>query len=121
MERPYRHIEVERIGDVFCIRLRNPTIDETGLYELSDDLNHLLGNDGCRKLVFSLGPEGPQCLYSVFLAKLVALQRRLRAADGGLKLCEVGPETRRIFDACHLTSLFTFVADKAAAVAAFGG
>jgi anti-sigma B factor antagonist len=119
MERPYQHIEVERTGDVFCIRLRKPTLDETGLHELSDELNQLLAQEGCRKLVFSLGPEEPQCLYSIFLAKLVSLQRRLKAAGGGLLLCQVGPDTLRIFDACGLASLFTFVPDKATAVAGF--
>src|SRR5947209_7726391 len=121
MERPYHHIEVERSEDVFCIRLRKPTLDEAALHELSDDLSQLLTRDGCCKLVFSLGPEEPQCLYSIFLAKLVALQRRLKAAGGGLKLCEVGPDTLRIFDACGLTSLFAFMPDKAAAIAAFAG
>ena len=121
MERPYHHIEVEQTGDVFCIRLRKQTLDEAALHELSDDLNQLLTRDACCKLVFSLGPEEPQCLYSIFLAKLVALQRRLKAAGGGLKLCEVGPDTLRIFDACGLTSLFTFVPDRATAIAAFAG
>jgi anti-anti-sigma factor len=121
MERPYRHIEVERHGDVFWIRLRQPKLEEGALHELSEDLNTLLAADGCTKLVFSLGPEEPQCLYSIFLAKLVGLQRRLKAAGGGLKLAEVSPDTLRIFDACGLTALFTFVPDKAAAIAAFAG
>jgi anti-anti-sigma factor len=121
MESPYRHLDVERAGDVFCARLRQPKLDEHGLYELGEDLNRLLGEDGCGKLVLSLGPEEPQCLYSIFLAKLVSLRRRLKAAGGGLKLCQVSPNTRKIFDVCGLTPLFEFHPDRAAAVAAFSG
>jgi anti-anti-sigma factor len=78
-----------------------------------------VSEDGCRKLLLSLGPEDPQFLYSVFLAKLVTLQRRLQAAGGALKLCDVSADTRRIFDACRLTPLFDIVADRAAGLAAF--
>lgn len=119
MDRPYRHIAVERAGDVHCVRLTHAKLDENGLYELNDDMNQLVGEDGCTKLVLSLGPEEPQFLYSVFLAKLVGVQRKLQTKGGGLKLCDVGPDTRAIFDACRLTPLFTFYTDRAAAVAAF--
>jgi anti-anti-sigma factor len=118
MERPYRHIAVERTGDVHCVRLTQTKLDENGLYELSDDLNRLLA-EGCRKLVLSLGPEEPQFLYSVFLAKLVSLQRKLQAAGGGMKLCQVGPDTMDIIAACGLVKLFSFYPDPPAAVAAF--
>src|SRR5439155_18894423 len=94
-------------------------LNEDALYELGDELTRLLREDGCQKMVLALGPEEPECLYSVLLAKLVALQRQLRSAGGGLKLSDVGPDTRRIFDVCGLTPLFEFHPDRAAAVAAF--
>jgi anti-anti-sigma factor len=119
MERPYRHIEVERIGDVHCVRLRQVKVEEDALYELADELNHLVAEGGCAKLVLRLGPEEPQFLYSIFLAKLVTLQRRLRAKNGALKLSDVAPETLRIFDACRLTPLFEFAPTRDAAVASF--
>jgi anti-anti-sigma factor len=119
MERPYRHIDVEPAGDVFYARLRQSRMDENALYEMGDELTRLVREDGCRKLILSLGPEEPECLYSVFLAKLVGLRRDLLAAGGGLKLCHVKPETLRIFDVCRLTPLFDFYPDKAAALAAF--
>jgi anti-anti-sigma factor len=119
MDRPYRHIKLERTGDVHCVRLRHAKLDEAALYELADELISLITEDGCRKLLLSLGPEEPQFLFSVFLAKLVTLQRRLHANGGALKLADVSADTRRIFDACRLTSLFDFVPDRAAGLAAF--
>jgi anti-anti-sigma factor len=119
MSGSYRHIEVACPGDVFCVRLRQSKLDETGLYELCDELTQLVAEDGCRKLVLSLGPPDPQFLYSIFLAKLVALQRRLKDSGGGLKLCDAGPDTLSIFDACGLARLFEFHPDQAEALKAF--
>jgi anti-anti-sigma factor len=119
MERPFRHIDVECAGDVHCVRLRQSKLEETALYELADELQSLVEDDGCRKMLLSLGPAEPQFLYSVFLAKLVTLQRRLQGNGGALKLSDVAPETVKIFDACRLTPLFEFVPDRAAGIAAF--
>jgi anti-anti-sigma factor len=121
MPRPYRHLEVESADQVFCVRLRKPQLDEADLYELCNELTRLFTEDGCRKMVLSLGPEEPQLLYSVFLAKLVTLRRRLEADGGALKLCEVGPGTMEIFDACGLRPLFEFYPDQAAALRSFAG
>jgi hypothetical protein len=118
MESSYRHITVERAGDVFCVRLARPRLDETAVLELADEWNALIDREGCRKLVLSLGPEDPECLYSVFLAKLVSLQRRLQEKGGALKLAEAGPHTLNIFEACRLKTFFDFIPDRAGAIEA---
>jgi anti-anti-sigma regulatory factor len=82
-------------------------------------LVRLVEEDGCRKMVLTLGPPEPEFLYSIFLAKLVSLQRRLRERGGALKLTGVGPNTLRIFEACRLVPLFDFAPDQDAAVAGF--
>jgi hypothetical protein len=117
MTRPYRQIHVERRGDVFCVHLHQPRLDEPMVYELSGELRGLVTHEGCRKMALSLGPQSPECLYSVFLAKLIALQRLLREHDGELVLCHTQPAVREIFEACCLDQLFTFLPDFDAAVA----
>src|SRR5262245_38680751 len=121
MARPYRHIEVEAQDDVFCVRLRQAKVEEAALHVLGDELHRPVTEDGCRKVVLSLGPQEPQFMYSIFLAKLVAVQRRLKDNGGGLKLCDVGPDTLSIFDACGLARLFEFYPDRATALQAFAG
>jgi hypothetical protein len=118
MELPYRHIVVERQGDVWCAHLAAPRLLECHLDELGDEFARLVNDDGCRKLVLSLGPQDPECLYSVFLAKLVTLLRRLQGAGGALKLADASAETHDIFTACHLDKMFDFAPTTAAAVAA---
>jgi hypothetical protein len=115
MDRPYRHVDIRREGDVCCARMRQHRLDETQLLEMCSELQDLV-RDGCRKLVLSLGPPDPECLYSIFLAKLVSLQRRLGSVDGALKLANASQDTRSIFAACRLEGLFDFVPDEATGV-----
>ena len=99
MTRQYRHIVVERKIDVFCIHLRQRKLDESEIYALADELLHLISAEGCRKMVISLGPDEPQCLYSVFLAKLISVRRHLMEKGGALKLCEAGSAVTDVFAA----------------------
>ncbi len=116
-ERPYRHIVVERKKDVFCVRLRRHQMEETDILEMADELLSLINDQGCRKMVLSMGPKEVECLYSVFLAKLVMVRRQLAENGGALKISEASPETIGVFEACHLKDLFDFVPDQEAGVA----
>jgi hypothetical protein len=119
MTRQYRYIRVERKNDVFCVHLRQPKLDEPGIYGLADELLHLINVEGCRKMVLSLGPEEPQCLYSVFLAKLISVRRHLLEKGGALKLCEAGSAVTDVFAACQLKDYFDFTPDEETALEQF--
>jgi anti-anti-sigma factor len=110
-------IEVQRHGDVCCIRLRKRELEEGDLHQFSSEVNQLIQDEGCRKMVLCLGPDGPLCLYSIFLAKLVSIQRRLHQAGGKFKLAHVSPEIFKIFEACKLQTLFAFCPDQDTALA----
>jgi hypothetical protein len=107
----YRLAKVEQDGELFCVHLRNPRMDEPEIYHFAEELITLITRDGCRHLVLSLGPEPPSCLYSVFLSKLITVQRILREHGGRMALVEVGPTTRSVFEACLLDRQFTFFPD----------
>ena len=117
----YRHIKVETQGGVFCVRLRNPRMDENAIFQLSEELVALAKQDGCRKLALSLGPVPPDCLYSVFLAKLVMVQRVHNENGGEMVLCDVTPLVKSTFEVTQLDRRFTFVSDFDAAVARWSG
>lgn len=119
MANPSRHIVVERDKDVCTIRLRRGRMNEADILELSDQIIGLIHDESCRKMVISLGPGQLECLYSVFLAKLVMIRRIMNEAGGQLKLCDATPETVGVFEACHLKELFDFQPDKAAAIQSF--
>jgi hypothetical protein len=120
MAGPYRTIVTERKGDVFCVRLKWPQLDDTEVCELGEELARLVNEGGCRKLLFSLGPEPPQLIYSVFVGKLLMVRRLLQEHEGAMKLCDVSPRVRGVFDALHLSQYFEFHPDQAAGLASFG-
>ncbi len=119
MENPYRHIIVERNGAVFGVRLNSMRMSEKDVLEMADELLGIVNRDGCRKMVLSLGPGQVDCLYSVFLAKLVTVRRHMAAIQGKLKIAEASPETIGVFEACQLKEFFEFVPDMTAALAHF--
>lgn len=118
MSPPLRHITAAQLGDVTCIALKKHRLSEDEVLRMTDEVIGLI-DGGCRKLVFSLGPGALECLYSVFLAKLVMFQRLLRERGGAMKLCDLTPEVRGVFEACGLQELFDFAPDGESAVAAF--
>ena len=120
MPRQYRTIAVDRTNDVFCVRLRHPHMPEPEVHEMADELVSLIDEEGCRKMVLSLGPEAPNLIYSVFVGKLLMVRRRIQEGGGALKLCSVSPAVESVFDVLRLTQYFDFYPDPAAAVAAFG-
>lgn len=118
MDRPYRYLVVHRRDDVCCVRLRKYQFYETELVELEQELTDLIEQQGCRKLALRLGPDVLDCLYSVFMAKLVLIQRRVSECGGVLKLYDVPPAVAGVFEACRLKDVFDFLPDEEAAVAA---
>jgi hypothetical protein len=114
-----RLIKVDRQGDVFFVRMRHTRLEEIEIHQLGEEIASLCTQQGCRKMALSLGPEAPDCLYSVFLAKLVSIRNSLARVGGKLVLSEVGPVAMSIFEACLLHREFVFVPDFAAAAALF--
>ena len=114
----YPHLLVEKRGDVYCVQLRSHRIEETDIHDMTRELVELARSGPCRGVALSLGPKSPECLYSVFLAKLYWVQRNLTELGAGLVLCHVDPAVHRIFEAVKLDERFRFAADFDAAVAA---
>ena len=115
----YKHISVTRDGDIFCVRLTHARLEEIEIQQLGDEILSLVTQHECRKLALSLGPETPYCLYSVFLAKLVAIRNALRKVGGRMVLCEVGSNTYSAFEACLLHREFLFLNDFSMAITYF--
>jgi predicted nucleotidyltransferase len=112
----YQFINLDQQGDVFCVRLKNPRVADGEMEALGEELRRLVDEEQARKVVFSLGPEEPECLISVFLAMLIRLQRRLYDLGGVLALAQVSEHTRGIFRAAGIERFFQFYADPASAV-----
>ena len=111
-----RYLDLERRGDSCCVRFRRGRLDDREIDDLTEELLTAGLSDACSRLILSFGgPHPPQLMYSIFLARLITLQRRLAERGRELVLCDVGPAVRAIFEACHLHGYFRFAADLAAA------
>src|SRR5690242_7575531 len=102
MERPYHYIKVEKNPPLCCVHLKQQFFSDRELEDLGAEIARLVDEDGCRKVVLVLGPEEPQCLYSVFLAKLVNLQKRLENDGGALALTNLNSTAQAFFEAAGL-------------------
>ena len=118
MKGSYEFLAFERSGDVLCARLKSPHVEDKDMEDLGAEMGRLLDDEKAYKIVFCLGPEDPDCLISVFLAKLISLQRRLERTKGALALAHVSEHTRGIFRAAGIEKLFHIYPDAQAASAA---
>jgi anti-anti-sigma factor len=118
MQRPFQQVDYREQDGVFCVRLKSRQLHEEGLERFSAELSRLIDEGGCRKMVLNLGPGDLECLYSVFLAKLINVQRRLDAVGGVMALAEVSPNTLDVFRATGLERHFKFYPDEADALRA---
>lgn len=109
MPHAYRHIDVELHDTIAIVRMVKPRLDEHEIHQLFQEVMDLARAKGCTRIGLCLGPQTPDCLYSVFLAKLISLQRRLYEMGGGLKLCQCTPQVVEILDACVLLDRFDLV------------
>jgi len=121
MDRPYQHISIDRHGGVFAVRLVQQRFSDEELDRLGSELARLLDVEGCRNIVLSLGPDEPDCLYSLFLAKLVSLKRRLEQAGGTLALTNMSPHTHEIFQVSGVEKFFPTFPDAESALRSLSG
>lgn len=118
MDRTYEHITFRDQDGVFVVRIKNHRLRAEDLEQLGAELNGLIDEHGCRKLVLSMGPRDFECLYSVFLGKLVHLQRSLASVGGAMVVAEASENTLGVFRATGLDKHFQFFADPLTAAQA---
>lgn len=98
---------VENVQDVKVISfLENSILDASQISEISAELNGLIENSKCRKMVFDF--EQVRFLSSQALGMLITLQKKLDAAGGILKMAAMRSELHQVFKITKLDRLFKF-------------
>ena len=116
MTRTYTLVDYSSQGDAVIVSPRKTRLDENEILTFTDELRNVANQPGCRKLILRLGPHPVECLYSVFLARLVTLQRALVIQNIALILAEMHPDSLEIFRACMLDKYFLFADSLQAAL-----
>ena len=116
MKGPEKLLKVERVGNIHCVHLNASRLEDHQMDDLGAEFAQLVDGDKARAVVLLLGPEDVDCLISVFLAKVLNLQRRLDAVGGKLALAQVNDDIREIFRIAGLEKYFRFYPDRESAI-----
>jgi anti-sigma B factor antagonist len=114
----YRRIEVNEVNDVSVVRfIDRKILDEAAIGELGEELFALVEKE--RRGSILLNFADVEFLSSAALGKLITLDKKVKAAGGKLKLCNIRPQIYEVFAITKLNNLFVIKEDEADALAAF--
>jgi anti-sigma B factor antagonist len=114
----YRRIEVGEAGDVSVVRfIDRKILDEAAIGELGEELFALVEKE--KRAALLLNFADVEFLSSAALGKLITLDKKVKAAGGKLKLCNIRPQIYEVFAITKLNNLFVIKEDEADALAAF--
>ena len=113
-----RRIEVNDVGDISVVHFRDKKIiEDRGIQELGQDLFGLIEVENRIKLVLNF--SAVDFLSSAALGKLITLDKKVKAANGALRLCNIRSEIYEVFAITRLDRFFKIKDDEADALASF--
>jgi anti-anti-sigma factor len=117
-----RRIEVTNFsgsaGEVSMVRfLDRKIIDAANIQELGDELFALVEKEQRKNLLLNFASV--EFLSSAALNKLIILDKKVKAATGKMRLCNLKPEIYEVFAITRLNQLFDIKNTEAEALAAF--
>ena len=111
-------LEVKEAGEVTVVRFTDRRILGEGPCQTAgEQLFSLVDDRGCRHLVLNF--SGVERLDSAFVAKLVWLHQKVRAAGGRLALCDLNPTLSEIFRTLRLHRLLHLYGEEQEALQSF--
>jgi anti-sigma B factor antagonist len=106
---------VEKVGDVTIVVVNEEHLDAGNADDLRRDIGPVL--EGCRKLVIDLGRV--QFVDSRGCGVILSCLKHVSAAGGDLKLCQVAPSVRMVFELIRMHRICEIVNTREEAVHAF--
>jgi anti-sigma B factor antagonist len=114
----HKRIDVSKVGDITVVRFVDRKIlDETGIQELGSELFSLVEQDNRRSIVLNF--DNVDFLSSAALGKLITLDRKVKSAQGRLKMSNIRPEILEVFQITKLNKVFDIRGEEAEAISAF--
>lgn len=114
----YRRIGVTTNGEVAVVAFNDKKIlDEASIQELGSELFGLVEQQQGKGILLDFA--NVEFLSSAALGKLITLDRKVKAAKGRLKMCNIRPEIFEVFQITKLNKVFDIRKDEADAIKAF--
>jgi len=113
-----RRIDIEECGGATVAKfLDKKILDETNIQIIGNQLFGLVDEDGRTSIVLDF--TNVEYLSSAALGKLLVMDKKVKAAKGKLRLCNIRPEIYEVFAITKLNKLFKILPDQEAALASF--
>ncbi len=113
-----QRIDVSKSGAVSVVRFRDRKIlDEAAIQELGAELATLVDVDNRKAILLDF--EGVEFLSSAALGKLITFDRKVKTAQGRLKMCGISPGILEVFQVTKLNKVFDIRGAAAEAITAF--
>jgi anti-sigma B factor antagonist len=114
----HHRIDVSKVGDVTVVKFIDKKIlDEASIQELGVELFGLVEQLNRKSILLNF--TGVEFLSSAALGKLITLDRKVKAAKGRMKMCNIRPEIFEVFQITKLNKVFDIRKEEAEAIAAF--
>jgi anti-sigma B factor antagonist len=106
-------------GDVTVVYFTDAQIlDEHKIVQLSDELNKVADRSAAGKLLLNFSDV--QFMSSAVLGKLVNLNKKCKADETTLKMCNIHPKIMEVFKITRLNKVFDIHDTEEKALASFG-
>ncbi len=92
-------------------------LDVSVANEVEEGLSELIDSGDHRKVVLNM--DGIDYMSSSGFRACISTLRKLNAKEGALKMCNIKPAVKRIFDVIELTSLFDIYSSEEEAISSF--
>ncbi len=114
----YRHLGVSKRGNVIVVRFGDHRIfSEATVNVIGDELYSVADRPDCRNLLLNFA--GVERLSSTMLGKILMVKKKMEAKKGKLKLCDIGPEIRDVFESTNLDQILDIRDNEVDGVKAF--
>ncbi len=113
-----QHLEVKNLGNGKAVALLAGRLDVAISGEIEEKLMEFIDKEDIHNLVLNM--DQVEYMSSSGFRVAIALLRRLKDKNGLLKICNLRPAVRRIFDVIELTTLFEIYDSEEEAIKSFG-
>ena len=115
MQEQNPRIEVESFGKVLAVQLTDRRIlDEVNITQIGDQLRELVAQ--AEVPLFVLDFVNVSNMSSSALGMLITLNKKIRERNGELRLCNIQPAIREVFEITRLNEIFRICSSRREAV-----
>ncbi len=114
-----KRMVVTKIGDLAVVKFSDRKIvDSANIEEMGEEMFSIVDKDKCKDVLLNF--EGVEFMSSAALNKLILMDKRVKAAQGKLRLCNLRAEILEVFTITRLNRVFDIKKNEAEALKAFG-